>query len=282
MGRPLRGAAGCRVARVRFVVRRRSGARTVRRACSHAHVERCAAAASSTTRTAAGLHAALEAVAARSSRYVCGRCARRAARKTCTVRSTRACASLCRRRRAHGCMPGAAATIRSRRRSLLYARDRAAAGARRGARDRARICSARAPKSSTPARCLPATTHWQPAQPVLLAFWLQPRPNRSCARRARLRALRPSARIVSARLGRVGGLDACRWIATRPRHVRLRCARRATRWTRRHARRRARRVAAVRARCVDASRVERRAGRVVRRRHSATCAWATRRRPARV
>lgn len=54
---------------------------------------------------------------------------------------------------------------------LLYARDRAARGARI-ALDIAAACEDRAHDALERRALLAATTHWQPAQPVLLAFWL--------------------------------------------------------------------------------------------------------------
>jgi argininosuccinate lyase len=55
---------------------------------------------------------------------------------------------------------------------LLYARDRAAAGRERCAAI-ARATLARAQAALDERTYLAATTHWQPAQPILLAFWLQ-------------------------------------------------------------------------------------------------------------
>ncbi|MEA2719068.1 MAG: argininosuccinate lyase [Candidatus Eremiobacteraeota bacterium] len=54
---------------------------------------------------------------------------------------------------------------------LLYARDAAADGART-ALDIAALCEERASDALQRRTLLAATTHWQPAQPVLLAFWL--------------------------------------------------------------------------------------------------------------
>jgi len=54
---------------------------------------------------------------------------------------------------------------------LLYARDRAARGAR-AALDVAAEIEDRAESALERRTLLAATTHWQPAQPVLLAFWL--------------------------------------------------------------------------------------------------------------
>jgi argininosuccinate lyase len=54
---------------------------------------------------------------------------------------------------------------------LLYARDRAARGVR-GALDVAALLEDRAESALERGTLLAATTHWQPAQPVLLAFWL--------------------------------------------------------------------------------------------------------------
>jgi argininosuccinate lyase len=54
---------------------------------------------------------------------------------------------------------------------LLYARDAAADGART-ALDIAALCEDRAADALQKRTLLAATTHWQPAQPVLLAFWL--------------------------------------------------------------------------------------------------------------
>ncbi|HYW54229.1 MAG TPA: argininosuccinate lyase, partial [Dongiaceae bacterium] len=54
---------------------------------------------------------------------------------------------------------------------LLYARDRAARGARL-ALDAAALLEDRADSALERETLLAATTHWQPAQPVLLAFWL--------------------------------------------------------------------------------------------------------------
>ncbi len=54
---------------------------------------------------------------------------------------------------------------------LLYARDRAVRGARM-ALDVAAQCEDRAAGALERRALLAATTHWQPAQPVLLAFWL--------------------------------------------------------------------------------------------------------------
>jgi argininosuccinate lyase len=54
---------------------------------------------------------------------------------------------------------------------LLYARDRARAGATR-ALEIARALEARATAALASGALLAATTHWQPAQPVSLAFWL--------------------------------------------------------------------------------------------------------------
>lgn len=54
---------------------------------------------------------------------------------------------------------------------LLYARDAAAEGARL-ALDVAAACEDRAQDALARETLLAATTHWQPAQPVLLAFWL--------------------------------------------------------------------------------------------------------------
>lgn len=54
---------------------------------------------------------------------------------------------------------------------LLYARDTAAAGARL-ALDIAASCEDRAAQALEKGTLLAATTHWQPAQPVLLAFWI--------------------------------------------------------------------------------------------------------------
>jgi argininosuccinate lyase len=54
---------------------------------------------------------------------------------------------------------------------LLYARDAAADGART-ALDVAALCEDRASAALERRTLLAATTHWQPAQPVLLAFWL--------------------------------------------------------------------------------------------------------------
>ncbi len=54
---------------------------------------------------------------------------------------------------------------------LLYARDRAVRGARL-ALDVAALCEERAEPALARRALLAATTHWQPAQPVLLAFWL--------------------------------------------------------------------------------------------------------------
>jgi argininosuccinate lyase len=54
---------------------------------------------------------------------------------------------------------------------LLYARDRAARGAQT-ALAIARLCEDRAEAALASGALLAATTHWQPAQPVLLAFWI--------------------------------------------------------------------------------------------------------------
>jgi argininosuccinate lyase len=54
---------------------------------------------------------------------------------------------------------------------LLYARDRAQRGVR-GALDVAALLEDRAADALARGTLLAATTHWQPAQPVLLAFWL--------------------------------------------------------------------------------------------------------------
>ena len=54
---------------------------------------------------------------------------------------------------------------------LLYARDRAECGARL-ALDIAALCEDRAESALERRTLLAGTTHWQPAQPVLLAFWL--------------------------------------------------------------------------------------------------------------
>jgi argininosuccinate lyase len=54
---------------------------------------------------------------------------------------------------------------------LLYARDRAACGARLAV-DAAALLEDRADSALEREVLLAATTHWQPAQPVLLAFWL--------------------------------------------------------------------------------------------------------------
>jgi argininosuccinate lyase len=54
---------------------------------------------------------------------------------------------------------------------LLYARDAAARGARLGL-DVAALCEDRAQEALGLRTLLAATTHWQPAQPVLLAFWI--------------------------------------------------------------------------------------------------------------
>jgi argininosuccinate lyase len=54
---------------------------------------------------------------------------------------------------------------------LLYARDRATRGARL-ALDVAALCEDRAQSALAAQALLAATTHWQPAQPALLAFWL--------------------------------------------------------------------------------------------------------------
>ena len=54
---------------------------------------------------------------------------------------------------------------------LLYARDRATRGAKL-ALDVAALCEDRAQSALERRALLAATTHWQPAQPVLLAFWL--------------------------------------------------------------------------------------------------------------
>ncbi|MBV8748751.1 MAG: argininosuccinate lyase, partial [Candidatus Eremiobacteraeota bacterium] len=54
---------------------------------------------------------------------------------------------------------------------LLFARDAAAEGARH-AIDVAALCEDRASDALARQTLLAATTHWQPAQPVLLAFWL--------------------------------------------------------------------------------------------------------------
>jgi argininosuccinate lyase len=54
---------------------------------------------------------------------------------------------------------------------LLYARDRAERGARL-ALDVAAACEDRAHDALERRALIAATTHWQPAQPVLLAFWL--------------------------------------------------------------------------------------------------------------
>ncbi len=54
---------------------------------------------------------------------------------------------------------------------LLYARERAERGAR-GALDVAALLEDRAADALERGTLLAATTHWQPAQPVLLAFWL--------------------------------------------------------------------------------------------------------------
>jgi argininosuccinate lyase len=54
---------------------------------------------------------------------------------------------------------------------LLYARDRASSGARR-ALEIASALEARASAALASGALLAATTHWQPAQPVSLAFWL--------------------------------------------------------------------------------------------------------------
>jgi len=54
---------------------------------------------------------------------------------------------------------------------LLYARDRAARGAQL-ALDVAALCEDRAEGALEHRTLMAATTHWQPAQPVLLAFWL--------------------------------------------------------------------------------------------------------------
>ena len=54
---------------------------------------------------------------------------------------------------------------------LLYARDRAARGVR-SALDVAALLEDRAEGALERGTLLAATTHWQPAQPVLLAFWL--------------------------------------------------------------------------------------------------------------
>jgi argininosuccinate lyase len=54
---------------------------------------------------------------------------------------------------------------------LLYARDRAARGVQ-GSLDVAALFEDRAERALERGTLLAATTHWQPAQPVLLAFWL--------------------------------------------------------------------------------------------------------------
>ncbi|MBV8581416.1 MAG: argininosuccinate lyase [Candidatus Eremiobacteraeota bacterium] len=54
---------------------------------------------------------------------------------------------------------------------LLFAREAAAEGARH-AIDVAALCEDRASDALAQQTLLAATTHWQPAQPVLLAFWL--------------------------------------------------------------------------------------------------------------
>jgi argininosuccinate lyase len=54
---------------------------------------------------------------------------------------------------------------------LLYARDRAARG-KQLALDVAALCEDRAADALTRRALIAATTHWQPGQPVLLAFWL--------------------------------------------------------------------------------------------------------------
>jgi argininosuccinate lyase len=54
---------------------------------------------------------------------------------------------------------------------ILYARDRAQRGARI-AREIALLCEDRAADALSRRALLAATTHWQPGQPVLVAFWL--------------------------------------------------------------------------------------------------------------
>ncbi len=80
---------------------------------------------------------------------------------------------------------------------LLYARDRAARGARL-ALDIAAALEERAAGALERRALLAATTHWQPAQPVLLAFWLDAARRASCARRSASRGSRPT-RPASAR-----------------------------------------------------------------------------------
>ena len=73
---------------------------------------------------------------------------------------------------------------------LLYARDRAARGARI-ALDIAAAMEDRAESALERRTLLAATTHWQPAQPVLLAFWLD------AAAQSFVRAAERFARVAS-------------------------------------------------------------------------------------
>ena len=73
---------------------------------------------------------------------------------------------------------------------LLYARDRATAGARRALAIAAAL-EARASAALESGALLAATTHWQPAQPVSLAFWLD------AAAQGFVRAARRFARVAT-------------------------------------------------------------------------------------
>ena len=188
MGRPLRAAARSAAARVWLVARRRSGARTVRRACSHAHVAALARRRLIDAATADGAARRARTVAAKLTHGAFAALfARSGASKTCTARSTRACAKS---RRRGGRV--AARRTQPQRSGRDDARCCTCGIAPRGARAR---CTAIArdrllgrERTATPRRCSPATTHWQPAQPVLLAFWLHGRGEGSRAPRAVSRA----------------------------------------------------------------------------------------------
>ena len=90
--------------------------------------------------------------------------------RTFTARSTLACASTP-GLPANVCTRDARATIKSRRRCCCT-RATAPNAASRLALDAAALIEDRAQSALERRALLAATTHWQPAQPVLLAFWL--------------------------------------------------------------------------------------------------------------
>ena len=160
-----------RAPRLRLIARRRPRPRTVRRACLPSARRRV---------TRWGDHHRRSRRRTRA-RARCGRRGNRRRNVRCVraCRRFRGCSRRDRRPRARtGARVGRVSSCRSQpQRSsrddarAVYARDRAGRRARSAPRSRPRS-STRARTNSRRRTLLAATTHWQPAQPVLLAFWL--------------------------------------------------------------------------------------------------------------